>query len=72
MSNNKATKNTETVTSSSKKFVVVRSGTRVSELVYESKQDAKIEFDHWMGIIKRWPDGTKVEIAEYDEKKHKV
>jgi hypothetical protein len=52
--------------------VVVRSGTRVSELVYESKQDAKIEFDHWSGILKRWPDGTKVEIAEYDEKKHKV
>lgn len=69
---NKTNKNSETVTSSLKKFVVVRSGTRVSELVYESKQDANIEFDHWLGIVKRWPDGTKIEIAEYDEKKHKV
>jgi len=69
---NKTNKSAETVSSFSKKFVVVRSGTRVSELVYESKQDAKIEFDHWSGILKRWPDGTKVEIAEYDEKKHKV
>lgn len=69
---NKTNKNIETVTSSQKKFVVVRSGTRVSELVYESKQDAKIEFDHWSGIVKRWPDGTKIEIAEFDEKKHKV
>lgn len=69
---NKSNKNTETDASSVKKFVVVRSGTRVSELVYESKQDAKIEFDHWSGIIKRWPDGTKIEITEYDEKKHKV
>lgn len=69
---NKTNKNTETVTSSQKKFVVVRSGTRVSELVYESKHDAKTEFDHWVGIVNRWPDGTKIEIAEYDEKKHKV
>lgn len=69
---NKTNKNAETVTSLEKKFVVVRSGTRVSELVYESKQEAKVEFDHWTGILKRWPDGTKIEIAEYDEKKHKV
>jgi hypothetical protein len=69
---NKTNKSTETVTSSLKKFVVVRSGARVSELLYESKQDAKIEFDHWSDIVHRWPDGTKIEIAEYDEKKHKV
>jgi len=69
---NKTNKSTETVTSSLKKFVVVRSGARVSELLYESKQDAKIEFDHWSDIVYRWPDGTKIEIAEYDEKKHKL
>ena len=69
---NKTNKSAGTVAFFAKKFVVVRSGTRVSELVYESKQDAKIEFDHWSGIVKRWPDGTKIEIAEFDEKKHKV
>ena len=69
---NKTSKSAETVTSLLKKFVVVRSGQRVSELIYESKQDAKIEFDHWDSIVKRWPDGTRIEIAEYDEKKHKV
>jgi len=69
---NKTNKSMETVTSLLKKFVVVRSGARVSELLYESKQDAKIEFDHWSDIVHRWPDGTKIEIAEYDEKKHKV
>lgn len=69
---NKTNKSTETSTSFLKKFVVVRSGARVSELLYESKQDAKIEFDHWSDIVHRWPDGTRIEIAEYDEKKHKV
>ena len=69
---NKTNKSTETATSFLKKFVVVRSGARVSELLYESKQDAKIEFDHWSDIVHRWPDGTRIEIAEYDEKKHKV
>ena len=37
---NKTSKSAETVTSLLKKFVVVRSGQRVSELIYESKQDA--------------------------------
>ena len=69
---NKTNKSTETSTSFLKKFVVVRSGARVSELLYESKQDAKIEFDHWFDIVHRWPDGTRIEITEYDEKKHKV
>lgn len=69
---NKTNKSAETSTSFLKKFVVVRSGARVSELLYESKQDAKIEFDHWSDIVHRWPDGTRIEIAEYDEKKHKV
>ena len=69
---NKTNKSTETSTSFLKQFVVVRSGARVSELLYESKQDAKIEFDHWSDIVHRWPDGTRIEIAEYDEKKHKV
>ena len=38
----------------------------------KSKQDAKIEFDHWSGIVKKWPDGTKIELVEYNEIRHKV
>jgi hypothetical protein len=53
-------------------YVVTRSGLRVSELVYTNKNDAKTEFDHWSGIVKKWPDGTKIELVEYNETRHKV
>jgi len=53
-------------------YVVTRSGLRVSELVYTNKNDAKTEYDHWFGILKKWPDGTKIELVEYNETKHKV
>lgn len=60
------------VATEQKFYVVTRSGLRVSELVYTNKNDAKTEFDHWIGIIKRWPDGSKIELVEYNETKHKV
>lgn len=59
-------------TTEQKFFVVTRSGLRVSELVYANRNDAKTEFDHWTGILKKWPDGTKIELVEYIETKHKV
>lgn len=62
----------ESVTSEQKYYVVTRSGIRVSELVYSNKNDAKTEYDHWTGIVKKWPDGTKIELVEYVESKHKV
>jgi hypothetical protein len=40
--------------------------------VYVNKNDAKTEFDHWNGIIKKWPDGTRIELVEYNETRHKV
>ena len=46
------------------KYVVIRNGTRVSDLEYSSKEDAKTEYDHWHKIITRWPDGSKLEIVE--------
>jgi len=55
-----------------KKYVVTRSGLRVSESEYESKELAKLEFEHWRKIVSRWPDGTKIEISEFDEKKHHI
>ena len=70
---NKKEKVTETKETTEQKFyVVTRSGLRVSELVYANKNDAKTEFDHWSGIVKKWPDGTKIELVEYSESKHKV
>jgi hypothetical protein len=46
------------------KFAVIRNGLRVSELDYLTKDEAKVEYDHWSSIIKRWPDGSKLEIVE--------
>ena len=60
------------VTPVQKFYVVTRSGLRVSELVYVNKNDAKTEFDHWSGIVKKWPDGTRIELVEYNEIRHKV
>jgi hypothetical protein len=55
-----------------KKYVVTRSGLRVSESEYDSKELAQPEFEHWKKIVSRWPDGTKIEISEFDEKKHRI
>ena len=55
-----------------KKYVVVRSGLRVSDLEYDSPNDASTEVEHWNKIIKRWPDGTVIEVVEKDDKKHRV
>jgi hydrogenase maturation factor len=46
------------------KYVVIRNGLRVSELEYLNEEDAKVEYDHWKNIVKRWPDGSKLEIIE--------
>jgi hypothetical protein len=67
----KNSKNTES-TSNTKRYVVTRSGLRVSEQEYQSKEEAQVEFEHWKRIVNRWPDGSKIEIAEFDEKRHKV
>jgi hypothetical protein len=55
-----------------KKYVVVRSGLRVSELEYDAPSEAQSEMEHWKSIVKRWPDGTVVEIVEKDDKKHRI
>lgn len=46
------------------KYVILRDGRRVSDLEYVSKDEAKTEYDHWSSILKRWPDGSKIEIVE--------
>lgn len=57
-------KNKMTANNQNTKYVVIRNGTRVSDIEYDSRDDAKTEYDHWYRIITRWPDGSKLEIAE--------
>ena len=58
--------------SETKRYVITRSGLRVSELEQQTREEAQVEYDHWKGIVTRWPDGTKIEIVEFDDKRHKV
>lgn len=57
---------------SQRKFVVTRSGVRVSEREYDNASEATQEVDHWKKILSKWPDGTKVAVEEYNDKKHRV
>jgi hypothetical protein len=59
-------------TASKKKYVVIRSGIRVSEREYDSITDAAEEVGHWQRIIKQWPDGSKITVEEYNDKKHRI
>lgn len=52
-------------------FAVYRSGVRVSESVYGSREDARHEHDYWEGILRRWPDGTKMEILPLNYRRRK-
>lgn len=56
------------------RFVVTRSGLRVSDKDYPSvdNERAILERDFWKRVIKNYPDGTKMEIVKYDKKKHRV
>lgn len=45
-------------------LVVTRSGIRVSELEYQTQQDAQEELNHWNRILTMWPDGTQVSLTE--------
>jgi len=56
------------------KFVVTRGGFRVSDREYDSSNDvaAISERDFWLRVIGSHPDGTKVEIVQFDKKKHRI
>jgi len=56
------------------RYVVVRSGLRVSDKDYPKSDEPRAiaERDFWRKVIERWPDGTKVEIVQYDKKRHRV
>lgn len=59
-------------TASQKKYVVIRSGIRVSDLEYDNVDDATQEVEHWQRILNTWPDGTKITVEEYNDKKHRI
>ena len=56
--------------SANDKFVVLRNGRLVSDLQYETVNDASQELNHWQKIIKKWPDGSKLTVAKFDSKTH--
>jgi hypothetical protein len=47
-----------------KKYIVTRSGVKVSDNEYSSKEQASEEYGFWNRVITRYPDGTKLEIVE--------
>lgn len=56
------------------RYVVVRDGFRVSDKDYFDKNDPKLisEKDFWKRVVNKFPDGTRVEITEYDKRKHRI
>ena len=54
------------------RYVVTRSGVRVSDREYTNLADAEPEVTHWKKIVKRWPDGSKISVEEYNDKKHRI
>ena len=66
----KYNKKTEVVSDPSvDRYVVIRSGARVSDEEYTTKEDAQPEYETWKRVVNRWPDGTKVEIVNLSKKK---
>jgi hypothetical protein len=45
-----------------KMYAVFRNGQRVSEAEYPDPFFAQKELEHWQNIIKRNPDGSRVEV----------
>ena len=56
------------------RYVVVRGGLRVSDKDYPDPNEPRAiaEMNFWRKVVSRWPDGTKVEIVQYDKKKHRI
>jgi hypothetical protein len=49
-------------------YAVFRSGIRVSEMVYNSENEAREEVAHWNRILEKYPDGTKIAVKEVHSK----
>ena len=49
-------------TSVEKFYAVFRNGYRVSESEYPSPLFAQKELEYWQNVVKKFPDGSKVEV----------
>lgn len=49
-------------------YAVFRNGIRVSEEEYPSPFYAQKELEHWQNIIKKFPDGSRLEILPFNYK----
>lgn len=45
-------------------YAVFRNGFRVSDATYPAEFYAKHELDYWRGIIKKWPDGSRIDVRK--------
>ena len=45
-------------------FAVFRNGFRVSDATYPAEFYAKHELEYWRGIIKKWPDGSRIDVRK--------
>jgi hypothetical protein len=56
------------------RYVVTRGGLRVSDKDYPKPDEdrALSEAAFWQKVVKRHPDGTKIEIVQFDKKKHRI
>ena len=56
------------------RYVVVRGGLRVSDKDYPKPDEPRAiaEKEFWQKVVNKWPDGTRVEIVQYDKKKHRI
>ena len=49
-------------------YAVFRNGVRVSDSEYPSPFYAQKELEHWQNIIKKFPDGSRLEIQSFSYK----
>ena len=61
--------NTISNTTETTMYAVFRNGFRVSDSEYDSKLDAQREMDYWTNIIRRHPDGSKIEIRQLNNRR---
>ena len=70
--NNNMNKTPITRSKKNETYVVVRDNFRVSDKEYLNTADAENELSFWQRVVKRWPDGTKVELVKKDNKRHRI
>lgn len=55
-------------TTDGKIYAVFRNGHRVSDAEYPSPLFAQKELEHWQTIVKKFPDGSKLEVKPINNK----